>query len=913
MRFYVWLAKDGGSDIILNIEQINRENSLRRILLNQSIPGFCRIVFVDIVGFSKKTSHDQRLLIHNLTRLVKECSAINQLEKQQRVELPTGDGMALALWGSAELPLLAALELQRQIKSYNKSCPPPLRIEVRTGINSGEIFTLTDINDQRNIVGDGINKAQRVMDFGNAGHILSSKQLAEEILHFNSSLAPLLHDAGLFSDKHGLQHHVYNIFDWEIGNPDRPTRNLVATDTSPSPHLWQSIRELARFETVFLRHQFTECIHLLLALIKLENSRTQQYLESCSFDPTATRRSLRKLIGKGTANQTQEMQFSPNLRSVLATAWQKAGERSRDVIEEDFINALFSGPECDKLSSLLGQLEINAEAFANFFRNCETDNFASCIKSVSPSLQSKKAISIESEISFDSDGGTLQPLAEENVQIESDITRPIDLSTINQNIKVSLIVENGPQQGKTFDFLEPELFIVGRSPDANFVLDKSDPCVSRKHFMIEIVPPCCYIKDFRSLNGTWVNDKKCDQAQLNDGDVIAAGKTRFRVKISQSETMESCSKCSRCGNLYRPLPDNSLQNAVCSACQAEIALEEQNKFARTKIPVQARCESCKIDLSSQAGSDGRGLALRDVASYLCEDCISKKTDIQTAPKTGPYILIEQLGHGGMGAVYLVWNSNTCRIGALKKILLPEPGERIARRFVREMKIMSLLNHANLVRIFEDGIDNGAPYFVSEYLDQGSLTRLLSRSERKLPVKDALILINDVLEGLNYFHNSGHIHRDIKPSNILLSQSSGRLTAKIADFGLARSFTGVGGTKLTRANEFAGSLYYTPPEQIINFSKVGPAADIYSAGVTLYQMLSGMLPYNFGNQSNPGNLKDSLLVVLEEPVIPIRERNQNISPQLAALVEKAIAKKAENRFASAKAFSDEIKKYLSTMP
>jgi serine/threonine-protein kinase len=230
-----------------------------------------------------------------------------------------------------------------------------------------------------------------------------------------------------------------------------------------------------------------------------------------------------------------------------------------------------------------------------------------------------------------------------------------------------------------------------------------------------------------------------------------------------------------------------------------------------------------------------------------------------------------------------------------------------------MKIMSLLNHANLVRIFEDGIDNGAPYFVSEYLDQGSLTRLLSRSERKLPVKDALILINDVLEGLNYFHNSGHIHRDIKPSNILLSQSSGRLTAKIADFGLARSFTGVGGTKLTRANEFAGSLYYTPPEQIINFSKVGPAADIYSAGVTLYQMLSGMLPYNFGNQSNPGNLKDSLLVVLEEPVIPIRERNQNISPQLAALVEKAIAKKAENRFASAKAFSDEIKKYLSTMP
>jgi serine/threonine-protein kinase len=139
------------------------------------------------------------------------------------------------------------------------------------------------------------------------------------------------------------------------------------------------------------------------------------------------------------------------------------------------------------------------------------------------------------------------------------------------------------------------------------------------------------------------------------------------------------------------------------------------------------------------------------------------------------------------------------------------------------------------------------------------------------------------------------------------------TAKIADFGLAKSFVGVGGTKLTKANEFAGSLYYTPPEQIVNFSRVGPTADIYSAGVTLYQILTGSLPYNFRSKSSTNSMKDSLLVVLEEPIIPIKERSANIPATLAAIVEKAIAKKAQDRFSTAGIFKAELQQYQETMP
>jgi serine/threonine protein kinase len=346
-----------------------------------------------------------------------------------------------------------------------------------------------------------------------------------------------------------------------------------------------------------------------------------------------------------------------------------------------------------------------------------------------------------------------------------------------------------------------------------------------------------------------------------------------------------------------------------------LELEKLGKFAKTKIPVKAYCSECRADVGKYAASDGKGLLLSDVARYLCKDCFTRKSSASPATQIGQYHLLQQLGQGGMGSVFLAWDAATCRLGALKRILLPEPDTKVARRFIREMKIMAEFSHPHLVRIYEDGVHEGAPYFFSEFLDGGSLTRYMKRNGGKLSSREALQITCDILSGLEFFHNSGHIHRDIKPSNILLNSTEEGMipTAKIADFGLAKSFVGFGGTKLTKANEFAGSLYYTPPEQIINFSRVGPTADIYSAGVTLYQILTGMLPYNFQSTSSANSMKDSLLVVLEEPIIPIRERSATIPATLAAIVEKAIAKKAEDRFATAVIFKAELQQYLETMP
>lgn len=878
--------------------------------MNEGLPTLSRILFIDIVGFSKKPSHNQRILIQKLTSLVQQTSALNSLKKECRVELPTGDGIALALWGPPELPLLAAIELAELIKEYNSQCPPSLIIEIRTGINSGEVFTVTDINKQRNIVGEGINNTQRVMDFGDAGHIMASKNLVEEILDVAPQYIALLHDAGIFSDKHGVLHHLYNVFDWKTGNAEIPTRNRKEQETLPAKHLWQSLYEQALWETNFLRHPLMESIHIFLALTKLDN--TQQAIIALNQDPTQIRRSIRKAMGKKSATSTREVAFSESLQQNLATVWQYAAEAARDVLEEDFIRSILNGKDKQSVAELLQSAGIVPSDLLSCF--VDADGFASCMESALPVQlppevvpSAKAEISMQKSIASDADQAI--------TDIHQAMTQPVSKAAAGLSMNVTLLVDNGPQKGRRFEFREPELFIVGRSPDANFVLDRSDPCVSRKHFMIEIVPPRCYLKDFGSLNGTLVNNEKCQQAELHDGDMISAGKTSFVVKISRNAAGSGLN-CSRCGNLYHaPYAQDSQKELLCPTCKSELELEKLGKFAKTKIPVKAYCSECRADVGKYAASDGKGLLLSDVARYLCKDCFTRKSSASPATQIGQYHLLQQLGQGGMGSVFLAWDAATCRLGALKRILLPEPDTKVARRFIREMKIMAEFSHPHLVRIYEDGVHEGAPYFFSEFLDGGSLTRYMKRNGGKLSSREALQITCDILSGLEFFHNSGHIHRDIKPSNILLNSTEEGMipTAKIADFGLAKSFVGFGGTKLTKANEFAGSLYYTPPEQIINFSRVGPTADIYSAGVTLYQILTGMLPYNFQSTSSANSMKDSLLVVLEEPIIPIRERSATIPATLAAIVEKAIAKKAEDRFATAVIFKAELQQYLETMP
>jgi len=175
------------------------------------------VLFLDIVGYSKRLTNEQHTLIDRLNQVVRKSDEFRRAEAAERIiKIPTGDGMALVFYKSPEQPVECALEISRALKTL-----PELR--VRMGVHSGPISAVTDLNDRINAAGIGINIAQRVMDCGDAGHILLSKRVAEDLEQYGDWQAQL-HDLGEVEVKHGARVHVFNLYTDELGNPEAPEK-----------------------------------------------------------------------------------------------------------------------------------------------------------------------------------------------------------------------------------------------------------------------------------------------------------------------------------------------------------------------------------------------------------------------------------------------------------------------------------------------------------------------------------------------------------------------------------------------------------------------------------------------------------------------------------------------------------------
>ena len=175
------------------------------------------VLFVDLVGYSKLLIDDQRELQQQLNQVVRDTSQFRAAEADGKlVRLPTGDGMALVFFTSPEAPVKCALEISEALQNH-----PPLKL--RMGINTGPVSGVADVNDRSNMAGAGINMAQRVMDVGDAGHILLSKRAAEDLLQYRQ-WEPHLHDLGQFETKHGIKLSIVNLYNDEVGNPEVPEK-----------------------------------------------------------------------------------------------------------------------------------------------------------------------------------------------------------------------------------------------------------------------------------------------------------------------------------------------------------------------------------------------------------------------------------------------------------------------------------------------------------------------------------------------------------------------------------------------------------------------------------------------------------------------------------------------------------------
>src|SRR6266481_1757458 len=175
------------------------------------------VLFIDIVGYSKLAINRQSELLQQLNQIVRATEQFRRAEAADKlVRLPTGDGMALAFFTSPDAPVRCALELSAALKSYPQ-------LQLRMGINSGPVDAVADVNDRSNVAGAGINMAQRVMDCGDARHILLAKRVADDLGQYEN-WQPYLHELGVVEVKHGVRIEVVNFYDEEVGNPELPEK-----------------------------------------------------------------------------------------------------------------------------------------------------------------------------------------------------------------------------------------------------------------------------------------------------------------------------------------------------------------------------------------------------------------------------------------------------------------------------------------------------------------------------------------------------------------------------------------------------------------------------------------------------------------------------------------------------------------
>src|SRR5215471_344396 len=174
------------------------------------------VLFIDIVGYSKLSVNEQHARIEELNEIVRSSEQFRTAEAANRIlKIPTGDGMALVFYKSPEEPAQCACEISRTLKEYP-------RLQIRMGVHSGPVSGVVDVNERTNVAGGGINMAQRVMDCGDAGHILLSHHVSEDLEQFDR-WRPFLHDIGIFEVKHGVPVSVTNLYSEEIGNPRLPS------------------------------------------------------------------------------------------------------------------------------------------------------------------------------------------------------------------------------------------------------------------------------------------------------------------------------------------------------------------------------------------------------------------------------------------------------------------------------------------------------------------------------------------------------------------------------------------------------------------------------------------------------------------------------------------------------------------
>jgi serine/threonine-protein kinase len=471
-------------------------------------------------------------------------------------------------------------------------------------------------------------------------------------------------------------------------------------------------------------------------------------------------------------------------------------------------------------------------------------------------------------------------------------------------MRISLTVQAGPSEGKRFEFEGHDNFVVGRSPRANLSLPDEGKHISRIHCMIELNPPHCRLIDVGSTNGTLVNGQKISAVNLKDGDRITVGKTVLLVSVTTSSEVGGRVVAGAQAARSVSLPPRNGPETVLVAMASPSGMfgstvyDPPEPLTGRSESAEGRCRVCAARLPDFAGN-GSGEQVSRVASLICPGCRQR---IRSHPQPHPgYRLVRELGRGGLGVVYQALRAGDVALVALKTIRPTVPGTAADhQQFLAAARALGQLRHPNIVQFHEMGEHAGLFYFAMEHVAGRDVGQLLKAERGPLPIAHAVSLIGGLLRALDHAHTRGFIHRDIKPANLLVTQDGGRDMVKLADFGLSRIYQSTPMSGLTLEGDLGGSPAFMAPEQFTELRTAFPAVDQYSAGALLYYLLTARYPYDF-----PERLEQKIMKILLEDPVPIRARRQDLPEELTAIVDRALARRPQDRYASAREMGREL--------
>ncbi|GMV83266.1 MAG: hypothetical protein AMXMBFR7_44500 [Planctomycetota bacterium] len=344
------------------------------------------------------------------------------------------------------------------------------------------------------------------------------------------------------------------------------------------------------------------------------------------------------------------------------------------------------------------------------------------------------------------------------------------------------------------------------------------------------------------------------------------------------------------------------QDAVAAADPPPLAPRTSERKSRSGTstakhpPVGARVEETAQPARRSSSRRAASPAPAEASPAAAPAAKSKRQTL------GSFELIRQLGEGSMGAVFEAQDQEQNRRVALKVLPknLASDAEFLAR-FKREVKTLSALNHPNIVAYLGAGQTGGYSYLSMEFVDGKSLSQRLKR-EKRIPEADALHICKEMAQALAYAHNLSLIHRDIKPENVLLT-SDGRV--KLIDFGLGKSQEDT--SKLTAVGMSIGTPHYLSPEQALGKEHIDHRADLYSVGATLFQMLTGQVPFDHASSTQV------MVMHVKQPPPDPRSLVPGISRGAAQLTLKLLAKEPEQRYASADELIAALERVMAGKP